>query len=80
MIFSFARLPNSIMSQRWKPSKDGRTRNFHNANTRGIVNGRERQCGTAIPESELALATKVRVPKRTTNKSFQMNDQPPDSD
>jgi len=68
------------MSQRWKPSKDGRTRNFHNANTRGIVNGRERQCGTAIPESELALAIKVRVPKRTTNKSFQMNDQPPDSD
>jgi hypothetical protein len=43
-------------------------------------NGREHQCGTAIPESELAPAIKVRVPNRTTNKSFQMNDQPPDSD
>src|SRR6202044_3209042 len=46
----------------------------------GIAVGREHQCGTAIPESALIPSRTTYVQNRSTNKSFQMNSQPPGSD
>jgi hypothetical protein len=64
------------MSQRCGPSKVGRVRNCHNANTIEITVQSEHQCGTAIPESDLVLAKNICTPRSNTGKSFQISAQP----